>query len=121
MSFEPENDVVEQVGNRLMSEGVYFTSTDREDDRLLIEYETVAPGDGVPHQQIGRVITAFREAIDRGWEPTTIEATVTDANDDSLRGSWRMEEAWLRALENEELTEVEFSGRVLETIDESSN
>lgn len=120
MPLETDNEHLERVSNRLMGRGVYFEAADREEDRLAIEYGTVAPGDGVPHQQIGKVINAFRELLDEGWEPTTIEATVVNADDDRRRGSWRMEESWLRALEAGELSEVEFSGRVLETLEEPS-
>ncbi|MEM4782104.1 MAG: hypothetical protein QXG03_11175 [Halalkalicoccus sp.] len=118
MSFETDDDAVEQAGYRLMGQGVYFREVDRYDDRIEIEYETVAPGNGVPHQQIGRMINVFREAVEEGWEPTTIEATVIDAESDRCRGSWRMKEAWLHALEAGELSEVDFSGRVLDTLDE---
>lgn len=120
MPLETDDEHLERVSNRLMGRGVYFEAADREEDRLVIEYGTVAPGDGVPHQQIGKVINAFRELLDEGWEPTTIEATVVNADDDRRRGSWRMEESWLRALEAGELSEVEFSGRVLDTIEEPS-
>lgn len=120
MPLETDDEHLERVSNRLMGRGVYFEAADREEDRLAIEYGTVAPGDGVPHQQIGKVINAFRELLDEGWEPTTIEATVVNADDDRRRGSWRMEESWLRALEAGELSEVEFSGRVLDTIEEPS-
>lgn len=120
MPLETDDEHLERVSNRLMGRGVYFEAADREEDRLAIEYRTVAPGDGVPHQQIGKVINAFRELLDEGWEPTTIEATVVNADDDRRRGSWRMEESWLRALEAGELSEVEFSGRVLETLEEPS-
>lgn len=118
MSFETNDAVLEQVGYRLMGQGVYFESVDHAGDRLEIEYETVAPGEGVPHRQIGRVITVFREAIEEGWEPTTIEARVLDSDAGTLRGTWRMDERWLYELENGDLSEVEFSGRVLETLEE---
>lgn len=120
MSFETNDEVVEQVGYRLMGQGVYFESVEEDNNHLEIEYETVAPGEGVPHRQIGRVITAFRDAIEEGWEPTTIEATVTD-DDDNLRGTWRMDVDWLYALEDGELSEVEFSERVLDTVEEPGN
>lgn len=118
MSLETDDELLEQVSSRLMSQGVYVEAADREDGRLALEYETLAPGDGVPHQQIGTVINTFRDVIDRGWEPTTIEATVTDVDEGHRRGSWRMDEEWLRALEAGELSEVEFSGRVLDTLEE---
>lgn len=120
MPLETDDELLERVSNRLMGRGVYFEAAEREDDRLALEYQTVAPGDGVPHQQIGKVINAFRDLLDEGWEPTTIEATVVDASVDHRRGRWRMEEEWLRALEAGELSEVEFSGRVLDTLEEPS-
>lgn len=120
MSFETDDEIVEQVGYRLMAQGVYFESVDRYDDRLEITYETLAPGDGIPHQQIGRVITIFRDAIGEGWQPKDIEAVVEDT-DGGLRGTWRMDGAWLDALEAGELSEVDFSERVLDTIDLSDD
>jgi hypothetical protein len=118
MTFEPDDAILERVSSRLVNQGVYFEAANREDDHLEIAYQTISPGDGVPHQQIGQVINAFRDVIDDGWEPTTIEATVFDVNEGHRRGSWRMEEGWLRALEAGELSEVEFSGRVLDTLEE---
>lgn len=118
MPLETDDEILEQVSSRLMSQGVYVEEADREDDRLALEYETLAPGAGVPHQQIGKVINVFRDVIEQGWEPTTIEATVSDVDEGHRRGSWRMDEEWLRALEDGELSEVEFSGRVLDTLEE---
>ncbi|WP_122089361.1 hypothetical protein [Halalkalicoccus subterraneus] len=121
MPLETDDAMLEQVSSRLMSQGVYIEDADRDDERLTLEYETLAPGDGVPHQQIGTVINTFRDVIEQGWEPTTIEATVADVDDGHHRGSWRMDEEWLLALENGELSEVEFSGRVLDTLEEPSH
>ncbi|ADJ15391.1 hypothetical protein [Halalkalicoccus jeotgali] len=118
MSFETDDAVLEQVGYRLMGQGVYFESVEHSTDRIEIDYETVAPGEGVPHRQIGRVITVFRDAIEEGWEPTTIEARVHDSEDGTLRGTWHMNEEWLYELESGDLSEVEFSGQVLETLEE---
>lgn len=117
MSFEENDDVIEQVGYRLMAQGVYFESVEKHEDRIEIEYETIAPGEGVPHQQIGRMINIFREAVEEGWEPTTIEATAVDG-DGEIRGTWKMDVEWLHALENDELSEIDFSERVLESLDE---
>lgn len=118
MRADPDDDRLEQIGYQLMGQGVYLREIESTADPLRIEYETLAPGDGVPHQQVGQVITTFRNAIEEGWTITTIEATVTDGDGD-LRGTWRMDEAWLRALEAGELSEVAFSQRVLDTIDEA--
>lgn len=121
MPLETDDELLEQVSNRLTSQGVYLETADRDDDRLALEYETLAPGDGVPHQQIGTVINTFRDVIEQGWEPTTIVATVRDVDEDSRRGRWRMDEEWLRELEAGELSEVEFSGRVLDTLEEPTD
>ncbi|WP_331233090.1 hypothetical protein [Natronorarus salvus] len=113
--FADEDEVIEQVGYRLMSQGVYFQSVEERGGELRIEYETVAPGEGIPRQQMGRVINTFRDAIEEGWEPTGLHVAVYDT-DGEFRGRWGMEAEWLRSLEAEELTEVEFSRRVLSTV-----
>lgn len=118
MTDEAASDAIERIENRLMSHGVYVESIDPTGSALRIEYETVAPGEGVPHQQIGSVVNVFREHVGEGWTITDIEATVTDP-DGTTRGRWRMDADWLEELEAGELTEVEFSERVLETVDES--
>jgi hypothetical protein len=117
MSFEANDDVIEQVGYRLMAQGVYFESVDKHENRIEIEYETIASGEGVPHHQIGRMINIFREAVEEGWEPTTIEATAVDG-DGAIRGTWRMDVEWLHALEAGELSEIDFSEHVLDSLDE---
>ena len=113
--FEEDDPVIEQVGYRLMSQGVYFQSVERSGQALRIEYETVAPGDGIPRQQMGRVINPFRDALEEGWEPAGLDVWVYDT-DGEFRGRWGMEAEWLESLEAEELTEVEFSRRVLSTV-----
>lgn len=110
MSFDPE-----QFEARLTSHGVYVTAFDRRDDAIGIEYESINAGqiDDVPHGEIGRVINLYRDMAEA---PTRIEATVTDLDGDPI-GTWRVEAGWLDALADDRLSEVEFSQRVLETID----
>lgn len=117
MRADPDDDRLEQIGYQLMGQGVYLRAVESAADPLRIEYETLAPGEGVPHQEVGQVITTFRNAIEEGWEPTDIEARVIDSDGDP-RGTWRMDADWLRALEAGDLSEVEFSQYVLDTIEE---
>ncbi|WP_327052000.1 hypothetical protein [Halomicrococcus gelatinilyticus] len=105
----------DQLEARLMSHGVYVTSLDVEVDSLAITYESVTAGQtgAVPHREVGRVINVVRDLAE---SPVAIRGTVTDLDDD-LVGDWHAEADWLRALEAGDLSEVEFSQRVLETID----
>lgn len=102
---------------RLMSHGVYVTSLEYDEERIDIEYESIAAGrtDAVPHREVGRVINAVRDLTET---PRNLRGSVTDLDGERV-GRWRTEAEWLRALESEELSEVDFSQRVIETIDES--
>ena len=126
---------------RLMSDGVYVTTIERRGDTLAVEYESIDAGSigEVPHQEMGRVINVYRELVDEneGRDGTEagiidgnedgdgnsdrsgyrrIEATVTDLEGEPV-GTWHAEAGWLRALADDDLTEVEFSSRALDTID----
>jgi len=123
----------EQLEARLTSHGVYVTELDRRDGILEIEYESIDAGriGEVPHQEMGRVINVYRELAeddgtdgegtdgdsgDDGGEYARIEALVTDLEGNPV-GTWHAEADWLRALAAEDLSEIEFSSRVLDTID----
>lgn len=113
----------EQLEARLTSHGVYVTELDRGEGILEIEYESIDAGQigEIPHQEMGRVINVYRElaeddAGDDGTEYARIEALVTDLEGEPV-GTWYAEADWLRALADEDLSEVEFSSRVLDTID----
>lgn len=112
MNFDPD-----QLEARLMSHGVYVDSLDHDDERIDIEYESIAAGKAgaVPHREVGRVINVVRDLSET---PRDVHGVVTDLDGESV-GQWRAEAEWFRALEDEELTEVDFSQRVIETIDES--
>ncbi len=112
MELDPD-----QLEARLMTHGVYVTTVDIGEARLEIEYESVAAGqtNGVPHREVGQVINAVRDLSET---PGDVHGTVTDLDGESV-GRWRTEAEWLRALEDDELSEVDFSQRVIETIDES--
>ena len=80
-----------------------------------IEYETIAEYDVVTSDEVGVVVRMLLEiAEERDWTPGRVEATSLTTDGD-LRGTWHVEAAWFDRL-HEGLSEVEFSQRVLETI-----
>ncbi|WP_435155873.1 hypothetical protein [Haladaptatus sp. DFWS20] len=112
MDFDPD-----QLEARLMSHGVYVTSVETDEERIEVEYESITAGNSgaVPHREVGRVINVVRELTEtqrnlRGW--------VTDLDGEQV-GRWQAKAEWLEALEDGELSEVDFSGRVIESIDHS--
>ena len=112
----------EQLEARLTSHGVYITTLERDEGTLDIEYESIDAGriGEIPHQEMGRVINVYRDlAAEEEYteaDYARIEATVTGLEGE-LVGTWHAEADWLRELAAEECTEVEFSSRVLDTID----
>ena len=106
------------VESRLTSHGVYVDEVDQHEGGYRLTYESVsAENEGsVPHREVGRVINVFRDLHDDDWTGADIDATVTDF-EGVEQGTWHVEAAWLDALHNGELTEVEFSQKVLETIE----
>jgi hypothetical protein len=105
--------------SRLTNNGCYLQSVDFEDGTYRITYQSVAAdqhGD-VPHQQVGDIVNVFRTLFDEaGWEVGSVEARVTDL-DDEVMGEWRADAEWFAGLRAGELTEVEFSKRVVATLD----
>jgi len=114
----PPDDLAERIENRLMSHGVYVRDLDSGDDRLDVTYETVHAEESVPHTDIGRVINLLREFRDEGWDPVAVHGTATDLEGEEL-GTWHAEAAWFHDLAADEITETEFSQRVLDTIEEA--
>ncbi|WP_158057365.1 hypothetical protein [Halorussus halophilus] len=117
-----EADLHERLEMRLTSHGVYVTDFEVTDETLSIEYETATPGgDGVPHREMGRVLNLLLDAQKEEWEPRDVEATVFDIDREETgkRGTWHAERDWLLAHEDGELSEVELSQRVLDTIEET--
>ncbi|WP_136716498.1 hypothetical protein [Halorientalis salina] len=111
------DDQYERIENRLMSHGIYVTALDRDEAAVEITYETVHATDGVPHRDIGRVVNVLRDFREEGWEPVDVRGVVTDLDGEQL-GSWHAEAEWFHELAAGEITETEFSGRVLDTIEE---
>jgi len=111
-------EVVDRLGRRLMSLGVYVERTAREptDDgeRLHLEYETAAGG--LASGDIGNVCTELIEAYEDGWEPLDCRfwAFATDGAGDLL-GEWEVHAGWFHALERGDISETDFSTLVLST------
>ena len=99
----------------LRSYGVSVESIDG-DDPLELTYMTAFPGREVHRGEIGRALNALIDRADAGeWDPVRVEATVVRAPGDPL-GAWRAEPEWFEALAASEISETEFSTRVLETL-----
>jgi hypothetical protein len=87
-------------------------------ETVSLAYLTAFPGDHVNHQEMGRACNTFIDlAADDEWDPVRVEATVLRADDDVL-GEWAIDPEWIRALNAYELSETDFSGRVLDTLEE---
>jgi hypothetical protein len=108
-----------QIEARLTSHGVYVDEIDDTDSGYDITYESVSvDSDGiVPHREIGRVINVFRDLHDNDWSGEPIEATVTNLDGVPL-GRWHVEQEWFDELHNGDLTEVDFSEKVIETVEQ---
>jgi hypothetical protein len=121
--------------NRLMGHGLYLTAfawtgaTDDADDEprrppedgagIELEYEAVSEATGVTNDEVGAVLrTLLTIADERGWTPGRLEATSL-TTDGAVRGRWHVAAAWFDRL-GTDLSEVAFSRRVLETVDDGA-
>lgn len=112
------SDEITGLEAELRSNGISVESLDR-GDGVELTYMTAFPGEQVNHQEMGRALNTFIDlAEDDRWEPARVEATVVRTDDD-VQGTWYAEPAWFEGLLSYELSETEFSTRVLETLDES--
>jgi hypothetical protein len=103
----------------LRSYGVSVEALD-EGDPLELTYMTAFPGREVHHGEIGRALNALiDEAEADEWDPVRVEATVVRSPGDVL-GTWHAEAEWFEALIGYEISETEFSSRVLETLSHES-
>lgn len=90
------------------------------DDGIELEYMTAFPGDRIHDGEIGRACNTLIDMAEADeWEPTDVDATVVRAPGDVL-GTWRAEAEWFEELVNYEITETEFSTRVLKTMSHES-
>ncbi len=107
--------------NRLMGQGIYLTTWERDGDVVDCEYETVAEVPAVTSHEVGVVVRTLLEVADEreAWTPVTLEVTST-TTDGTVRGEWRVEADWFRRL-YDDLTELEFSERVLSSVENRSS
>jgi hypothetical protein len=107
--------------SRLTNNGCYLQSITVEGDTYAMTYQSVAADQHgeVPHQQVGDIVNVFRELFDHeDWPVRGVDATVTDLDDDQM-GTWHAEAAWFEALEAGDMTEVEFSRRLVATLEQA--
>lgn len=113
-----DSDLRERLESRLMSHGVYVTDLTPVDGTLRIAYETATPGTGVPQQEVGRVLNRLLEAQDDGWDPTDVTGIVSGIEGEK-RGTWRADREWLVGHARGDLSDVDLSQRVLDTVEEA--
>jgi hypothetical protein len=113
-----EANLRERLEQRLMSHGVYVEDLEMQGDTLRIAYETATPGDHVPQREVGRVLNRLLAAQDEGWDPTDVRGEVYSIDGDQ-RGTWHAEGEWLVAHGEGDISDVELSQRVIDTIDDS--
>lgn len=110
------DDPAFQLESRLMSHGIYVTEVVTGEDTVELTYESMAADRGlIPHREVGKVINVFRDLHDDDWSGVDIDVTVLDL-DGTEQGTWRVEAAWIDELHNGDLSETEFSAKVIETI-----
>jgi hypothetical protein len=110
-------DLRERLEQRLMSHGVYVTALRTDDETLHIDYETASPGADVPHREVGRVLNRLLALLGEGWEPLDVRAEVSSI-DEETRGTWHADAEWLAAHDRGDLSDVDLSQRVIDTIEE---
>ncbi|WP_096390094.1 hypothetical protein [Halopenitus persicus] len=104
------------LADELRSYGVSVESIAVEEGTVGVTYLTAFPGETVPKREVGRACNALIDLADEGrWEPQPVEATVVRAPGDVL-GWWSLDPAWIDRIVADDLTETEFSTRVVETI-----
>ena len=100
----------------LRSYGISVESIDG-GEPLEVTYMTAFPGREVHRREVGRALNALLDRAEAGaWSPVRVEVTVVRSPGDVL-GTWRADGEWFEALIDDELTETEFSTRVLRTLE----
>ncbi|WP_306058277.1 hypothetical protein [Natronococcus wangiae] len=125
-----ERPVGVALENRLMSHGIYVSEiawiddepetvgAPRDGDGLTVAYETIAEAPVVTSQEVSAVVrTLLSIAEEREWTPGRLEAT-SRTTDGEPRGRWHVEGEWFARL-GTDLSEIEFSQRVLDTISDA--
>lgn len=111
------DETISGIEGDVRSAGVHVESIDVAEDAIELEYMTAFPGEQINHREMGRVLNALIDRAEDGrWEPTRLEATVIRVPGDVM-GFWHAEAAWFEAIVDDDISEEEFSARVLETIE----
>ncbi|RZH69389.1 hypothetical protein [Natrinema altunense] len=123
-SAAAERPVAVTLENRLMSHGLYLTAFRWLNDHeppgadgagIELEYEVVSEAPVVTSTEVGAVLrTLVTIGDEREWTPGRLEVTSLTTDGD-VRGWWYVEREWFREL-GSELTQLEFSQRVLTTV-----
>lgn len=112
-----EENAITGLEGELRSKGISVEDVET-GDTVHLTYMTAFPGERVNHQEMGRALNVFVELAEEDrWKPKRVEATVVRTDDD-VQGRWHADPEWFEALLSYEMTETEFSTRVLETLDE---
>ena len=112
---DQEQDFEFLVESRLTGFAVYLTDFAETDEGYTLTYESIAADEtgAIPHREVGRIVNVFRDIEP---EPVAIQGTVADLDGRHL-GEWHVEREWLERLEDDDLTEVEFSEKVIDSIE----
>ncbi|ELY81571.1 hypothetical protein [Natrinema pallidum] len=115
--------------NRLMSHGLYLTAFRWLDEHeppgadgagIELEYEAVSDAPAVTSDEVGAVLrTLLTIGDEREWTPGRLEVTSLTTDGD-VRGWWYVEREWFDRL-GDELSQLEFSQRVLSTVRNRQN
>lgn len=117
MSGDDVDDFAFQIESRLTSHGIYVQDVEEVDGAYQVVYESMAADEGViPHREVGRVINVFRDLHADDWSGADISGTALDL-DGERQATWHVEAAWIDALHNDDLTELQFSERVIDSIE----
>lgn len=113
-----DDDRAFALESRLTNHGCYLQTVAVEGNAYRFTYQSAAADQHaeIPHQQIGDIVNDFRELFDQhNWPVRSLEVTVTNF-DGELMGEWHADVDWFAALDSAEMTEVEFSQRVLDSL-----
>lgn len=106
-----------QIESRLMSHGIYVSELEGSAETGFdVTYESMISDEGViTQQEVGRVITVFRDVFGEDWQGARIDGTICALDGDPV-ATWHCEQAWLADLATGDLSEVEFSRHVVDTL-----
>ncbi|MFB6090435.1 MAG: hypothetical protein ABEJ97_05190 [Halobellus sp.] len=112
------NDVISGLEGDLRSNGINVESLDTNGETVELVYLTAFPDVSVNHQEMGRALNTFIDALEDGeWEAARVEATVLRHEDD-VQGTWYADPEWFRDYVDYEISGEEFSERVIGTLAE---